>query len=187
MNLLGEKFTNITIFIVIFTAVGSTAVIVGMAQVLNVRAADTVSSSTAGVSIKMEIFTVIGYSAQSPPRTNITKIILSTRLAAGSPDIDMDRVIMVYNTDDDYITNITQGGKGSKAFSTDFTWNTTADNILEKGETVDIHYNKEGMWLNLSHGDSFLFTIQPPNHGVVTTIEYTVPSGIPYAYTLEWA
>lgn len=178
---------NIVLFIVIFTAVGSAAIIVGMQNVLRVRATDKTAMVTEEVSIKMEIFQVTGYSAQSSPRTNITKAILSIRLAAGSPPIDMDKVTMLYQTDDDYITNITQGGKGSKAFSTDFTWNTTADNTLEKGETVDIHYDKGGMWLNLSPGASFLFSIQPPSHGVVTVTEYTVPPGIPYAYTMEWS
>lgn len=182
-----KKVLDLAIFIIIFTAVFSTVIIIGMQNVLREKALDKTTMLKDEVSIKMEIFQVTGYSAQSPPRTNITKAILSIRLAAGSPPIDMDKVTMLYQTDDDYITNITQGGKGSKAFSTDFTWNTTADNTLEKGETVDIHYDKGGMWLNLSPGTSFLFSIQPPSHGVVTVTEYTVPPGVPYAYTMEWS
>lgn len=177
---------SLIIFIaIILVAAISAGVLLRASGVLSVRATSTSESATKEVSTKLEIFQITGYSAQSPPRTNITKVILSARLAPGSPPIAIDEIMVIYQAGDDYISGITFAGTGDKAFTSDFTRNVTGDDTLEEGETVDLHFDKGGGWLNLTKGSTFYFTIQPRS-GTLTTVKKTVPNALPYAYTAEW-
>ncbi|MDK2875881.1 MAG: archaeal flagellin FlaB [Archaeoglobaceae archaeon] len=126
---------------------------------------------------------VVGYGNTNPSANNLTKVVLTVKLASGGTPIDLGHtVIMVavpaqgeivelkYNTDSDaegyykvdWITTVNKGG---------------ADNYLEEYEKAQITINLANQNLDLKPNTGFLIEIRPPV-GASYPINLKVPPAI---------
>ena len=179
--------TLIIFIAMILVAAVAAGVLLRTSGTLSTKATATGEQATSEVSTNVQVINVIGYSNEATP-TNITSVILSTKLAAGSGDIDIDDLILSFQKGNIYTRGITSTGDGR--FNYSFIKNVTANDILEVGETVEITYVLNGgsgaTEDEIAPNQEFIMTIQP-KAGQSTTVKKTAPSVIKNAYVIEWS
>lgn len=168
---------------------------------LEFKARTTGEMATKEVSTNLKIIEIAGYAGDDgAQQKNVTKLIVTISLAAGSSDIAYEDIIMSYHANDTYIRGIRYNSSvGDSENSTtadndvaDFgiiPLNTvTGDTNLERNEIVELHF-----WIEDSTGDhplrpneEFFITLMPVGS---TPLEYgrVVPSAIKSLYIRRWA
>ena len=180
--------------------VGTLIVFIGMILVAAVaagvllRTANTVQSkaTTTGdqaiveVSTYLKVVSVVGYSSDN---TNITSLIIALQLGAGSGAVDIDDIVMSFQSESVYTSGIrasSSASGGEANFTFNFIKNVTANDVIERGETVEITYTDLDNDLDIGPNDEFIVSFQPES-GQQTNIKKRAPSVISQAYISRWS
>jgi flagellin FlaB len=188
--------TLIIFIAMILVAAVAAGVLLRTSGSLQQKAAVTGEQSIKEVSTQLKAISTTGYQATTT-NNRVDGLIITTSLAAGSGDIRFTDIIMTYHSGDIYIAgiNYTTGAvtdpsdvDGSGADFRVNVLNGDTDEILEVGETVELHFwieNSTSDDLPLSSDTTFTLTMQP-KAGQVSTVKKTAPSSISTNYITEW-
>lgn len=169
----------------------------------------TSEKATSRVSTYLRIIGVIGYTTynetESPSGSNITKIIITTRLFSESDAVRYNDIILSYQSGDIYISGIFFNDSVTPAASVTEVDITTdndikdfeivrlkdiiPDDTLDPGETIDIHFwieDNNGVDWQLEANKRFTMTIHPSN-GEIITVKKTAPNTITSKYVTGWS
>ncbi len=168
---------------------------------LEFKARTTGEMATKEVSTNLKVIEMAGYAGDGgAQQNNVTKLIITIALAAGSSDIAYEDIIMSYHANDTYIRGIRFNASTADTENSTTTDNDVADfgiialntvtddTNLERNEIVELHY-----WIEDGTGDyplrangEFFITLMPVGS---TPLEYgrIVPSAIKSLYIRRWA
>ena len=130
---------------------------------------------------------------------NLTAVLLTVQLAAGSGDVRLEDILMTYQSGDYYVTGISFNSSQYPPTNPDALNNGVADfgvrrlkengnSILEIGEMIEMVYwieDETGTDMPLSADQTFISTLYPKG-GQITTIKKTAPAVISTRYISEW-
>lgn len=173
----------IFIALVLIAAVGA-SVLMQTAGKLQRQASVTGEHAVTEVSTRVEVRSVVGYSSASG---TINKLILTVGAAAGGRDIQLEDVVLTYQSKDIYIAGIkfnatAQDNNGIADFYRAVVKG-DADYVLEQGEILEFHF-----WIEdsspkpLGVNTEFAVTITPRT-GTATLIRAKTPGMLLYNYT----
>jgi flagellin FlaB len=165
---------------------------------LQQRATVTGEQSIKEVSTILKVQSVVGYTNDTSSN-NLTALLLTVQLAAGSGDVRLEDILMTYESGDNYVTGITFNSTYYPPASVDALNNGAADfgvrllkennnSILETGEIVELVYwieDENGNDFSLTADQTFIATLYPKG-GQITTIKKTAPAVISTRYISEW-
>ncbi len=172
----------IFIAMILVAAIGA-SVIIQTSSSLQQKASETGEQAIKEISTKIKVESVIGYSTSS---SKIDKLIMVVELASGSSDINLNDLVLSYQSKDIYITGIKYNSSATDNNSyADFYKHVIkgdGDDILEQGEIIELHF-----WIE----DTVSHPLQPnteftlniiPKSGTSSLIKTTTPSVFKYSY-----
>lgn len=178
--------TLIVFIAMILVAAIAAGVLLRTSGTLSTKATATGEQAIVEVSTYLKVVSVVGYSSDN---TNITSLIIAMQLGAGSGAVDIDDIVMSFQSDGVYTSGIqasSSASGGAANFTFNFIKNVTANDILERGETVEIIYTDLDNDLNMRPNDEFIISLQPKS-GQQTYIKKRVPNVISKSYISRWS
>jgi flagellin FlaB len=191
--------TLIIFIAMILVAAVAAGVLLRTSGSLQQKAAVTGEQSIKEVSTQLKAISTTGW--QNVTTANqVDGLIITTSLAAGSGDIRFTDIILTYHSGDIYIAGINYTNVAvttpadvadTAAPAANFgvnVLNGDSDEILEVGETIELHVfieESDGTDRPLSSDTTFTLTLQP-KAGQVSTVKKTAPSSISTNYITEW-
>lgn len=175
----------IFIALVLVAAVGA-SVLMQTTGKLQRQASVTGEHALREVSTKIDVRSVASYS--SAPSTNkIDKLMLTVSPAAGGKDVQLEDVVLSYQSKDIYITGIrfnsTAQDNNDMADFYSMVIKGDADYILEQGEILELHFwIEDSSPRQLDVNTEFAITITPKS-GTSTLVKSRTPSMLLYNYT----
>ena len=193
----------IFIAIVLVAAVAAT-VLITTSSTMQKRAYETSKKTLHQVSTNMDIISVTGVSTNQTNLTGAThvtdtlhEVSLTIRLSPGADNVDLRRTVLAYGTSNvsirPIIYNVSARDNPFLARDnnvSDFamqyleTTETSRDDILETGETIELSFWIEDIYGDLpptTHEDIKITII--PDIGIPTSVEVTTPEVIERMYT----
>lgn len=180
---IGMLIIFISMIIVALVAAG---VLLQTSGRLQTKASATGEQAITEVSSHLKVVSTVGYSSDT---TNITSLIMAVQLGAGSGSVDIDNIILSFQSENVYTSGIvsSQASAGAVAnFTFSFIKNNTANDILERGEIVEITYTDLDNDLDISPNQEFIVTLQPKS-GQSTQLKKRSPFVISQAYVSRWS
>lgn len=199
--------TLIVFIAMILVAAVAAGTVLRTSGILEFKARMAGETAAKEVSTNLKVVDVVGYASRdcgSSTATEITKLIITTALAPGSSSIRYDDIILGYQAGNVYLPVIrynssivgTECGYTTNNNRSDFgivqLVNVTGDQVLERGELVEIHFWVENGTtaansanLPLQPNQEFFITLMPLGS---TPLEYgrVAPSGISTLYVKKW-
>jgi flagellin-like protein len=190
--------TLIVFIAMILVAAVAAGVLLRTSGSLQQKATVTGEQSIKEVSTILKVQSVVGYTDDTSSN-NLTALLLTVQLAAGSGDVRFEDILMTYQSGDYYVTGISFNSTHYPPASVDALNNGVADfgvrtlkengnSILETGEMIEMVYwieDETGTDMPLSADQTFIATLYPKG-GQVTTIKKTAPAVISTRYISEW-
>ncbi len=178
---------SLIVFIgMILVASVAASVLLRTSGTLSTKASATGEQATTEVSTYIKVVSVIGYSSDT---TNVTSVIMAVQLGAGSGAVDIDDIVLSFQSENVYTSGVpasSSASGGVNNFTFSFIKNTTANDIIERGETLEITYTDLDNDLDLSPNQVFIITLQPKT-GRQTEVKKRVPSVVSQAYVSKWS
>lgn len=199
--------TLIVFIAMILVAAVAAGTVLRTSGLLEFKARMTGETAAKEVSTNLKVVDVVGYASTdcgSNTANLITKLIITTALAPGSSNVRYDDIILGYQAGNVYLPAIRYNSSvasGECSFATtnnisDFgivpLVNVTADQVLERGEIIEIHFwisngtiAQPGVDIPLQPNQEFFITLMPVGS---TPLEYgrVAPSGISTLYVKKW-
>lgn len=169
--------TLIIFIAMILVAAVAAGVLLRTSGSLQTKATATGEQATAEVATALKISDVI-LEVDTTDAANVTAIRLTTRLAAGSDEINYDDIIVAFQSGDNYVSGIEYSSTEDNNLTQ---FNVTVlkgndDTVLESGEIVEIKLITQNEY-NVSEDANFRVTLTP-EAGQSVTVEKNTPKSM---------
>lgn len=180
----GGGIGTLIIFIsIVLVAAIAAYVLLGTASTLQSRSLLVGKESTARVATQLQTETIYGIANDTSPLTRdhgIETLVMTVKISAGSDPVDMEMVQLHFATADVLISRIdlnhsindTTGGKNCYADYYYNELNGNGDDLLESGESFEIHFYVEDRKLMRTVGNE-------------TVCGYAIPESMEFEFTMR--